>query len=142
MDEVLAFFYARFGRAYSFLFYDHNDHTVTNQVIGTGTGAQAAFPMIKRYTSGSSYYDRTITKLVPDSIGDVMVNGLPVTAYTMDPLTGIITFDTPPANTHPIIVTSVEFYVHARFDNDFADIQLNNYEAETWQDIMIVEVKE
>lgn len=142
MNDVLDFFYARYGRAYSFLFYDHKDHTITNQQIGIGNGTQTAFQIYKTYTSAGNDYNRLITKIIPGTIGTVTLAGLPTVAYTLDVLTGIITFSSPVPTGQEIVVSTVQFYVHARFDTDFMDIQLNNWEAETWQDIMIVEVKE
>lgn len=149
MDDLLNFFYARRGRAYSFPFYDHKDHTITNQIIGEGDGAKSEFQIIKTYTSGGHSYERLITKLKPNTISGVTVNGVArvkdsveANGYTVDNLTGKITFVTPPTSGADVVVGSCEFYVHVRFDTDFMDIQLVTYDAETWADIFLVEVKE
>lgn len=149
MDALLNFFYARFGRAYSFPFLDHKDHKIVNQIIAHGDGTTTTFQIIKRYQSGTYYYDRLITKIRPNTIGNVMVAGVPrvlngggADGYTLNPLTGVITFTTAPVLNDPIIVTYVEFYVHVRFDVDYMDIQLVTYRAESWTDIFLVEIKE
>jgi uncharacterized protein (TIGR02217 family) len=142
MSAILDFFYARFGRAHSFPFLDHKDHKILNQQIGLGDGATTAFQIMKTYTSGGASYNRKITKIIPASITTVTVGGTPTTAYTLDVLTGLITFTSAPAASAPIVINEVQFYVHCRFETDYMDIQLNNFEAETWQDIYIVEIKE
>lgn len=142
MDKLLNFFYARNGRAFSFPYFDWKDHTIKNQQLGTGDGTTRSFQIFKRYQSGGHYYDREITKIIPGSVGDIYVGGLPNTEYTLDHLTGIITFDDPPALDDPITLIECQFYVHVRFDTDFADIQLVTYQAETWTDIVLVEIKE
>lgn len=149
MTELLNFFYARRGRAYSFPFYDHKDHLITNQIIGKGDGVKKEFQIIKTYSSGGHSYERLITKLKPDTISGVTVGGVPrvlnsvdANGYTVDNLTGKITFVTAPLAGTDIVVGSCEFYVHVRFDTDYMDIQLVTYDAETWADIFLVEVKE
>lgn len=149
MDRLLNFFNARFGRAYSFPFFDHKDHKIVNQVVGTGNGIAKVFQIYKRYQSGIYYYDRLITKIKPNTIGNVMVgsityvkDGPGADGYKIDLLTGKLTFNVAPAINQPVIITYVEFYVHVRFDVDFMDIQLVTFNAETWADIFIVEVKE
>lgn len=149
MDLVLNFFYARHGRAYSFPFKDVKDHKIVNQVIALGDGTTTEFQIYKQYESGGFTYDRLITKLIPDTLGDVMVGGVPqvlngggADGFTVNNLTGKLTFNTAPAEDDPIIVTYVEFYVHVRFDTDFMDIQMITWDAESWHDIFLVEIKE
>lgn len=149
MDNLLNFFMARRGRAFSFPYHDWKDYKVINQQIGVGDGNQTQFQIVKQYISGGHGYNRLITKLSPGTIGNVMVNGVPrvlngmgVDGYTVNNLSGIITFNQAPVNAHPVILTYVEFYVHVRFDTDFMDIQLVTYDAESWTDIFLVEIKE
>lgn len=149
MTELLNFFYARYGRAYSFPFYDHKDHDITNQVIGEGDGTTQVFQLIKTYSSGGHSYERLITKIKPDTISGVTVGGVPreynsvaANGYSVNNLTGEITFVTAPGDGAEIVVGACEFYVHVRFDSDFMDIQLVTWDAETWADIFLVEVKE
>lgn len=142
MDNLLNFFYARNGRAFSFPYFDWKDHKIKLQDIGVGDGATRNYQIFKRYESGGFYYDREITKIVPNSITEVYVGGFPTVDYTVDYLTGIITFNDPVPDGEVITLIECQFYVHVRFDTDMADIQLVTYEAESWPDIVLVEIKE
>jgi len=148
MTRLLNFFYARRGRAFSFPYFDHKDHMIKNQAIGVGDGSTRTFQIFKRYESGGFYYDRLITKLIPNTLKSVAVGGVvrnPNT-YTVDPLTGTITFTGSTSNIPPvgaeIFISEVQFYVHVRFDTDLADIQLVTFGAESWTDIILIEIKE
>lgn len=149
MDKMLDFFYARMGRAYSFPYFDWKDHKIEGQVLGYGDGVRREFAIFKRYESGGHFYDRQITKLKPDTIANVQVDGFPYTengndefGYTADRFTGVITFNQAPAQDVEVMLGYCEFYVHVRFDTDFMDIQLLTFEAEAWTDIFLVEIKE
>ena len=66
MDAVIAFFYARAGKARGFRFKDWKDYQATNEpVVSIGGGN---FQLVKRYTSGSITYVRTITKPVTGTV--------------------------------------------------------------------------
>jgi uncharacterized protein (TIGR02217 family) len=59
MDAVIAFFYARAGKARGFRFKDWKDYQATSEaVVSIGSGN---FQLVKRYASGSQTYIRTIT---------------------------------------------------------------------------------
>lgn len=149
MAELLNFFYARYGKAYTFPFLDHQDHKIVNQQLGIGDGATTSFQIYKRYQSKTYFYDRLITKLRPDTIGNVTVDGVPYVldsdddnGYSLDMLSGQVVFKVAPITDAVIVLTYIEFYVHVRFDVDYMDIQLVTYRAESWTDIFLVEVKE
>lgn len=149
MDQMLNFFYARMGRAYSFPYFDHKDHKVQDQVLGYGDGVKTEFRIFKRYESGGKHYDRQITKIKPDTARNVQVNGFPYTendagptGFSIDRFTGVLKFNEPPADEAEVMMGYCEFYVHVRFDTDFMDIQLLTYDAEAWTDIFLVEIKE
>lgn len=149
MDTLLNFFYARYGRAYSFPFLDHKDHKVVSQQIGLGDGVKKVFQIFKRYQSQSYFYDRLITKIRPNTLGQVLVGGVPYLlgsntahGFTIDNLSGQIIFKEAVAVDVPVVITYVEFYVHVRFDIDYMDIQLLTYRAESWTDIFLTEIKE
>lgn len=149
MTALLNFFYARMGRAYSFNYYDHKDHVIESQILGEGDGTQTNFQIWKTYGDQTHFYNRLITKLVPDTLTTMFVDGLPrpkdagdPDGFQVDDLTGIVSFNTPPAPSEEVMLGHCEFYVHCRFDSDFMDVQLVTFEAETWSDIIIVEIKE
>lgn len=148
MTAFLNFFYARQGRAHSFPYLDPKDSDVENGQIGVGNGTTTV-QIKKRYTSGGFYYDREITKLAPGTLAGVAVDGVPhvlggggADGVSVDELTGIMTFVTAPILGAAITCTYMKFYVHVRFDVDYADIQHVTYQAEAWPDIFLVEIKE
>ena len=117
IDEVVAFFRARFGKAYGFLFKDWMDYRVKNQSIGDGDGEKKEFQLVKDYRSGSCYtYTRKILKPVAASL-EVLVNSVPTNDFRCDSTTGVITFNNPPAK-GASIVCNFEFNVPVRFDTD------------------------
>lgn len=68
MDAVIAFFRARFGKAYGFRFKDWSDYQGVGQSIGTGNGSKTEFQLIKTYVSGGETYVREIRKPVNGSV--------------------------------------------------------------------------
>lgn len=149
MTALNNFFMARWGRAYSFQYFDWRDHIIENLLLGVGNGTTRQFQIFKRYISGAYNYDRQITKIKPNTIANVTVNDVPMvlngsgaTGYTLDRLTGKVNFNTAPASGVPIVLGYVEFYVHVRFDTDMMDIQLPTYNAELWTDIILLEIKD
>jgi hypothetical protein len=81
IDELIAFFRARRGKAYGFRFKDWTDYKATGQLLGTGDDAQTQFQLVKHYPSGSVIEVRTIaywksamlsfvTRAAPESISD------------------------------------------------------------------------
>ena len=139
MAAVLAFFEERRGRFHSFLWRDGLDHTATDQAIGTGDGVATQFQLTKRYGADFDPYLRPINKPVAASVV-VKVDGV-VTDVATDPLTGIVTFDTAPAE-GAAITASFSFDVPVRFDIDRLDIELSNFDAAEAPSIPLIEVRE
>ena len=150
MHDVLAFFEARLGRLYGFRWKDWADYKScppmqnvarNDQTIGTGNGTRTKFQLTKAYTSGPTTYTRIITKPV---IGTVLVeaNGALVSAanYSVDPATGVITFNTAPANGQ-VIKAGFEFDVPVRFTNDVMDISVEQFNAGAAPQVNVIEVK-
>ncbi len=146
---VLNFFYVRQGRAHSFRFKDWSDFEIgdfsdntSREFIGTGDNLDTIFQIIKRYTSGGINYDRTIAKIV-DGTFKLFVNGAlqTITAdYTIDLLTGIVTFAVaPPAG--QLVEVIAEFDVPVRFDVDRFGITLQQVQAGSVPDLPLVEVR-
>ena len=136
-DDIIAFFYARQGRAHSFRFKDWTDFELASQQIGTTDTSTATFQIYKDYTSGATTFARTLYK--PLASGwTVLVNAVSQTVvYDTAPaigevsiatLTGILTLGATHAATtgHAVVVTG-EFDIPVRFNTD--SLQLN---AETW----------
>ena len=64
LDELIAFFRARKGRAYGFRLKDWTDYKAAGELIGTDNDAETQFQLVKRYPSGSVTEIRRVTKAV------------------------------------------------------------------------------
>lgn len=64
LDQLIAFFRARKGKAYGFRFKDWTDFKATGQLIGMGDDGTTEFQLIKHYPSGSAVEVRSIVKPV------------------------------------------------------------------------------
>lgn len=125
IQTIVAFFYARRGKAYTFLFRDWTDYVVGRQVIGVTNGVKATWQGIKTYEpSGPRPYNRDITKPVDETV-QVWVNGALIARgagggqYQLDAATGIITLGaTLAATTGQNIEWACRFDCHVRFDID------------------------
>lgn len=147
MEQLREFFYGRRGSAHSFRFKDWGDHIIDMQVIGYGDGVKNTFQIIKSYeASGPNQYDRIITKPVAGTLVGLIVGGVvkvEVTHFTVDYNTGIITFKPAqiPAAAAEILITELEFDVHARFDTDHFDPAHDFFNVTSWESIPVVEIK-
>src|SRR3954471_11350708 len=140
LAAVIAFFEERRGRLYGFRFRDRADArscapsqapTPTDQRIGTGDGATAAFQLVKTYGAVHAPYERAITKPVAGTV-QVAVAGVEQgpPAFGCDATTGLVTFTAghiPPAGA--AVTAGFEFDVPVRFDLDELDIDLSAFEA-------------
>lgn len=140
LNQVIDFFYARRGRAVGFRFKDWTDYQISNQIIGVGNAVLTDFQVVKIYNEVGVSYTREITKLV-DATLSVTVDGLLTVDYTVDINTGLITFNSPPADGAVIAVTC-EFDVPVRFDTDKLDITAFTALAGTIGSLTIVEVRQ
>lgn len=146
--DIIDFFYARQGSAHSFRFKDWSDFEIgdttdatTRQLIGVGDTVETQFQIIKKYTSGSITFDRTITKIVAGTLR-VWENGVEVFSpgsWSVNLLTGIITFVSAPAAVNIEVIC--EFDVPVRFTQDNLVISLEAIEAGAVPNIPVVEVR-
>lgn len=150
-EDVIAFFYARQGRAHSFRFKDWSDYEITAQSLGSTDGSTTDFQIYKRYTSGATTYDRTITRpvgsgwvvSVDGTSRTVVYTGSPTASQVkIDPLTGIMTLGSTLAAlaAAPIIITG-EFDVPVRFDTDELDVDLEVFNAGAVPNLPVIEVR-
>jgi uncharacterized protein (TIGR02217 family) len=150
MHDVLAFFEARLGRLYGFRWKDWADYKScppmqnvarNDQTIGTGNGTRTKFQLKKAYTSGPTTYTRLITKPVAGTVlvevDGALINGA---NYSVDPATGVITFNVAPA-TGRVIKAGFEFDVPVRFNQDELTISIEQFNAGSVPQIDIIEVK-
>lgn len=128
MDAVIAFYYARQGRAFGFRFKEWADYKITAQSIGVGASGNVTFQAFKAYVSGGITYMRPIRKIVAGTYvvkvaGVVIVEGSGAGKFQIDITTGIITFGTAPADDADVNLTC-EFDVPVRFDTDWLDFNV------------------
>lgn len=151
IETLISFFEARMGQMYGFRWKDWSDFkssaasvdpTYLDQVIATGDGVVAAFPLLKTYRSGEHSYARPITKPV---VGTVHV-GLDqdemqeAVDYEIDINTGVVTFQHPP-DIGVKIRAGFEFDVPVRFDTDQIQTSVASFQAGSVPNVPIVEVR-
>lgn len=137
LHALIAFFEARRGKLHGFRFRDPFDYkscapsaaiAATDQVIGAGDGVETSFALIKTYGAGASAYVRPITKPVAASVR-VALNGEEVeTGFSVDPLTGLLTFAVPPPE-DAAISAGFLFDTPVRFDTDRLDLSIDGFAA-------------
>ncbi|MEX1034646.1 MAG: DUF2460 domain-containing protein [Sneathiella sp.] len=140
---VLDFFHARRGRAYGFRLKDFSDFTMAAQSIGSGDGSSTQFQIFKRYIDDDALappFDRELKKIVEGSVS-VAVNATPLASgWSVDAATGILTFDSAPADDADITV-ACEFDVPVRFDTDLMQAAIPGPDVHHWQSVKLVEVR-
>jgi uncharacterized protein (TIGR02217 family) len=151
--DVLEFYIAREGAAHGFRWKDWTDYSTAEDhrddpthldvQIGTGDGSTTQFQLVKRYASGGVTRTRNLTKPVAGTVR-VALDGLEqTTGWSVDTTTGIVTFDTAPAE-DVVISAGCEFDVPVRFgeevDESALQIQHDFFEAETLADVPVVEI--
>jgi uncharacterized protein (TIGR02217 family) len=140
IDELIAFFRARKGKAYGFRFKDWTDFKATGQLLGTGDDARTQFQLVKHYPSGSVIEVRTITKPVAGTV-KVYLDGIEqASGWSVDTTTGLVTFSTAPA-LGVEVTADFEFDVPVRFDTDHMAVTIETYLLHAWQQIPIVELR-
>ena len=140
IDELIAFFRARRGKAYGFRFKDWTDYKATGQLLGTGDDAQTQFQLVKHYPSGSVIEVRTITKPVAGTV-KVYLDGVEqLSGWSVDTTTGLVTFSAPPAlgrrGHRGLRVRRAGAVRHRPHGGDHRDLRLH-----AWQQIPIVELR-
>lgn len=124
METVIAFFRARFGKAYGFRFKDWSDYQGVNQSLGTGNGTKTAFQLVKNYFSGSNSYSHDIKKPVSGTVKIYLNSILQSSGFTIDHTTGMVTFSSAPAN-GVLVNADFDFDVPVRFDADHLAVRID-----------------
>jgi uncharacterized protein (TIGR02217 family) len=151
LSQVVAFFEERRGQLHGFRWRDRLDHSsaapgvmpaATDQVIGTGDGATAAYQLSKTYGAIYSPYQRPIAKPVPGSVR-IAVAGTDAqdeTAFSVDTTTGLVTFRPGHIPAEGAAITAgFMFDVPVRFDTDYLEVDLSAFEAGAIPKIPLVE---
>lgn len=114
-DSMVGFFLARYGSFDSFLYSDPTDNSITNQPLGLGNGTKKTFQLLRNI--GNNAFTEPVENV--NTIVNVNVDGTPTTDYTVSS-TGVITFNTAPANGADI-TWSGTYYYRCRFVQDVSE---------------------
>jgi hypothetical protein len=116
------FFMARAGKFDSWLFSDPTDGAVTQQSLGLGNGTEANFSLSRTFG--------TFTERVANihAVTQVRVANTPTSNYTLSS-SGVVTFNTPPANAEPVDWTGT-YYFRCRFLQD--EQEFENFMYQLW----------
>jgi uncharacterized protein (TIGR02217 family) len=153
LETAIAFFEERRGRLHGFRWKDHADFkscaasgtpAATDQTIGAGDGATAAFQLVKIYGLSYAPWTRDIKKPVAGTVL-VAVDGTPQTEggdFAIDTATGIVTFE---LGSIPGIAAAItagfEFDVPVRFDTDRLEISLDGFRHGSIPSLPVVEIR-
>jgi uncharacterized protein (TIGR02217 family) len=153
VDQLLAFFHARNGKAYGFRFKDWSDYRLPrwNDVPGdvvpipvmfTTDNSTKIIQIVKVYGDTAGFYVRNITKPVPGTV-QMLDNGTQTFNFAVDNTTGLITLGSGLWNTtgHHIAVVC-EFDVPCRFDTDEMKLTTTMVDNFSWSSIAVVETRE
>ena len=133
MNELIAFFRNCKGRMNAFRFKDFTDFTIREgQGVLVATEMMGVWQLTKQYITGDQTEYRTISKPVIDT---VTIGG--VGSYEVDYTTGLLTQT---GGADPTGWTG-EFDVPVRFDTDSMKVAVENYNAYTWGQIPVVEIR-
>ncbi len=149
LAALIAFFRARYGRAYGFRFKDWTDYLscapdatpgATDQAIGAGDGSTVAFQLVKTYASGGETFARTIAKPVAGTVSVALDSVAQGTGWTVDTTTGIVTFSAAPG-AGVAVTAGFEFDVPVRFGEDRLGVSVKTFRAGAAPAIPLIEVR-
>lgn len=152
ISEIIAFFEARMGPLYGFLWKDWVDFKsgapsspvhFSDQEIGVGDDQENLFPLVKTYQSGRHAFARRITKPIHNTVqlgisGDQITLGL---HYEIEREGGLIRLYEPLPE-GAVLTAGFEFDVPVRFENDSLDISIAGFEAGEIPSIPIIELRQ
>lgn len=151
VEALIAFFEARQGQLIGFRWKDWSDYRscrpscevdAADQLIAVGDEVTASFQLIKTYRSGTTTYQRPITKPVLGSVR-VEVGGVPMQQgvdFAVDYDTGVLTFASPPDLTAEVRA-GFEFDVPVRFDTDAIMTSVSSFQAGEVPNVPVVEIR-
>lgn len=152
-QEIVKFFHARYGQLYGFRYKDWGDYKscthseavkATDMVQETHVSSLRIFALTKTYADIPGGYTRPITKPVAGTV-KVAIDGVPVDPddVYVDTVTGwvLLTVVESALSSSMVLTAGFEFDVPVRFDTDWLNLSLDNYDAGALQSIPLVEVK-
>lgn len=133
-QALIAFFRARRGKAVGFRFKDWGDFKAVNQPLLSLGGTQ--YQMVKQYVSGAVVSERIITKPVAGTVKLYRNSLLQASGWSIDTTTGIIT-----TSLTGTLTVDFDFDVPVRFDTDELALSLDSFNAGSWNNIPLIEVR-
>jgi uncharacterized protein (TIGR02217 family) len=133
-QALIAFFRARRGKAVGFRFKDWGDFKAVNQPLLSLGGAQ--YQLVKQYVSGAVVSERIITKPVAGTVKLYRNSLLQASGWSIDTTTGIIT-----TSLTGTLTVDFDFDVPVRFDTDELALSLDSFNAGSWNNIPLIEVR-
>lgn len=155
MALVLSFFYARYGKAFGFLYKDWSDYssalapttpvTAFDQIIGSGNAVATQFQLKKTYSSGGFSYVRTITRAIAVQVAVAGVEQISpgwTFPWSYSVTTGLVTFTTAPSAGTDNVKAGFKFYVPVRFETDSITPVLDDSNILSIGSIPLIEIRE
>jgi uncharacterized protein (TIGR02217 family) len=133
-QALIAFFRARRGKAVGFRFKDWGDFKAVNQPLLSLGGTQ--YQLVKQYVSGAVVSERIITKPLAGTVKLYRNSLLQVSGWSIDTATGIIT-----TSLTGTLTVDFDFDVPVRFDTDELALSLDSFNAGSWNNIPLIEVR-
>jgi uncharacterized protein (TIGR02217 family) len=132
LRTLMGFFMLCQGAYGTFLFQDPSDHQVIGQQIGIGNASTAVFQLQRTMGAalpGGGFPEPVVA---PNVVTAVYLDGITQSsgAYTVDPNTGLLTFDTAPES-GLIITADYSYYFRCRFIDD--SYAFENFMFQLWQ---------
>lgn len=137
MQELIAFFNARYGDAYTFRFKDHVEYQATNVLLGVGDGANKDFQCKVIYADTVRDFDRPIQKPLVSSIV-ARIDGTPDTVASVSDL-GVITLTSTPAGGEEVRA-DFDYHNVVRFTLPRQAVRLDSVNTRSWHGVGIKEV--
>lgn len=138
INLVKDFYIARHGVANAFRFKDHQDFTTATNgrdahvnvdvLIGTGDASKTSFQLVKKYTSGPTTRNRTITKPVANTLKIAFDGVDQPSGWSVNTTTGVVTFTSAPG-AGVEIKAGFEFDVPVRFGEEVDSVLSMAYDS-------------
>jgi uncharacterized protein (TIGR02217 family) len=132
LRTLMGFFMLCQGAFGTFLFRDPTDDRVTGQQIGVGDASTTVFQLQRAMGTtlpGGGFQEPIVA---PNIVSAVYLDGITQSpaSYSVDPNTGLITFETAPGG-GLIITTDFSYYFRCRFVDD--SYAFENFMFQLWQ---------
>lgn len=124
--EIKQMFLVCRGMLHAFRFRDELDYQADDEQFGVGDDTTDEFQLNKVSTVDGVSYTRNVYALRAGTV--ITVDGTPTTAFTLNPRTGRVLFDSPPAG-GALLAWSGEFDLWVRFGTDEIPFSLDNPDA-------------